>query len=108
MQTRAGRSRLPLEAGVLSLAWIVTILPVALRFASGPERVVPDHFGFSFDWRHFFLGGAAALGSAVAWVDAMAWAWWAGAYSLKIGLWKPWKVESWILDASRFGGAFAA
>jgi hypothetical protein len=106
MQSRAGR------AVGLSLVWIVTILPAIERFVLGPHRGLPDDFGFIFvgrpDWRSVLLQCAHGLGAAYAWLGAMAWAWWIGAYDLKIGLWRPWKVESWILDVTRFGGVFGS
>lgn len=110
MASRPRRRALPLAAAALSLGWVVMILPVihpvVARSVFGPEPVASRFLGPAADWLDVWVRCGRLLGSAVASLATMAWAWWAGAFDPKIGFWKPWKVESWILDVSAFGGLF--
>jgi hypothetical protein len=106
MRSRTARRASAAVAAALSVAWIVVILP-ALSPASFRPEIVRGAAAVR-DWRHVFLDFGDRLGSSAAAMGSMVWAWWVGALDPQVGLWKPWKVESWILDVFGFGGVFGA
>src|SRR5689334_5581956 len=108
MQSDARRRVVRLSAALGSLVWIVIILPALSPFYFGPEPLMPDLFGPLTDWRHAFLDWASGLGSTLAAMGSSAWAWSVGALDPQLGLRKPWKVESWIVDVLGWGGVLGA
>ena len=108
MESDARRRVVRRVAAALSLVWIVILLPALSPVYFGPEPLLPDLFGTLTDWRHAFLEWASGVGLAVAAFGTTAWAWSVGALDPQLGLWKPWKVESWIFDVSVWGGVLGA
>ncbi|HYR95476.1 MAG TPA: hypothetical protein VEM57_02025 [Candidatus Binatus sp.] len=101
MESDARRRLVRRVAAVLGLVWIVILLPALSPLYSGPEPLATD-------WRQAFLERASEMGLRVAALGTTAWAWWVGALDPQLGLWKPWKVESWIFDVFGWGGVLGA